>query len=102
MHSGLTSSMGVDTGGVSIGGQWDHGPPGFFIHGTNIVGRGLKVLYIFSFFLFFGLFFPLPSPSPEKFSADALDLKGMLHHDPLVKIEDLFWRNIHFWSLPNI
>jgi len=36
--------------GVGSGGQEGHGPPWIFIHGTNIVDRGLKVL-------FFGLFF---------------------------------------------
>jgi len=43
-------------------------PPWIFIHGTNIVERGLKVLFFgvfllfFVFFCYFLVFFPLPSP----------------------------------------
>jgi len=42
------------------GGPWP--PPWIFKHGTNIVDRGLKVLFLGLFLLFFGLFsvFPLP------------------------------------------
>jgi len=85
--------MGVGSGGQ--GGPW---PPWIFIHGTNIVERGLKVRAIFGvfcyffglfsaaspppsgrglivlfsvFLLFFGLFFRWPLP-PGNFSADAL------------------------------
>jgi len=36
------------------------GPPWIFKHGTNIVNRGLKVLFFGHFLLFFGLFFRCP------------------------------------------
>jgi len=45
--------------GVGSGGQGGMASPGFFVHGTNTVDRGLKVLL-----LFFGVFFPLPPPPP--------------------------------------
>jgi len=45
-------------------------PPWIFIHGTDIVDRGLIVLFFSLFLLFFGHFFPL-TPL-EKLSADAL------------------------------
>jgi len=49
------------------GGPW---PPWIFIHGTDIVDRGLIVLFFGLFLLFFGFFFvALP---PGNFSADAL------------------------------
>jgi len=46
--------MGVGSGGQ--GGPW---PPWTFKHGTNIVDRGLKALFL-SLFLLFSAFFPLP------------------------------------------
>jgi len=87
----------IDTGNH---GRWQWGgglwPPWIFIHGTNIVDRGLKVLFFGVFLLFFGLFSvapllvcfffalfwfflwffvflcpPPPPPSPGNFSADA-------------------------------
>jgi len=64
--------------GVSSGGPW---PPWIFKHGTNIVDRGLKVLFfgfffvIFQPFAIFSVFFPLAPPG--KFSADALVLMMM-------------------------
>jgi len=45
-------------------------PIWIFKHGTNIVDRGLKVLFSAFFLLFFGLF--SVAPPPGKFSADAL------------------------------
>jgi len=45
-------------------------PPWIFKYGTNIVDRGLKVLFFDLFLLFFDLFFIWPPP-PGKFSADA-------------------------------
>jgi len=42
--------------GVGSGEQEDCGPPWVFKHGTNIVDKGLKVLFFGSFLLFFGLF----------------------------------------------
>jgi len=50
----------MDVGSVRQGG--DVAPPWIFIHGTDIVDRGLIVLF-FGLLLFFGLF-PLPSPPP--------------------------------------
>jgi len=50
------------------------------MHGTDIVDRGIIVLYFGLFLLFFSLFFPLP-PSPGNFSADELDgvvIPGMI------------------------
>jgi len=63
--------------GVGSGGQGGHALPWIFIHGTNIVNKGLKVLFsaffaIFRYFLLIFSLFPL-APSPlGKFSADAL------------------------------
>jgi len=81
--------MGVGSGGVP--------PPRTFIHDTNIVDRGLKVLFFGIFLLFFRSFFSLALPlwkrlnsaifryffrypplSPGKFSADALDYEGYI------------------------
>jgi len=45
--------------------------PWIFIHGTNIAGRGLKVLF-FGLFCYFSVFFSVALPSGN-FSADALD-----------------------------
>jgi len=45
------SIMGVGSGGA--GGPW---PPWIFMHGTNIVDRGLKVLF-FGLFCHFSVFF---------------------------------------------
>jgi len=47
------------------GGPW---PPWIFKHGTNIVGRGLKVLFFDLFLLFFDLFFRCPPPPMEEAS----------------------------------
>jgi len=44
--------MGVGSGGQGV----DRGPPWIFIYGTNIVDKGLKVLFFGVFLLFFGLF----------------------------------------------
>jgi len=47
--------------------QWGgggRGPQWIFKHGTNIVDRGLEVLF-FSLFCYFSVFFPLPSPLEE-------------------------------------
>jgi len=44
-------------------------PSWIFKHGTNIVDKGLKVLFFGFFLLFSGLFSVDP---PERFSADAL------------------------------
>jgi len=44
--------------GVGIGGQGGRGRPWIFKHGTNIVDRGLKVLFS-AFFYIFRSFFPL-------------------------------------------
>jgi len=41
--------------GVGSGGQVGRGPPWIFIHSTNIVDRGLKVLFLM-FSADFGLF----------------------------------------------
>jgi len=41
------------------GGAWP--PPWIFKHDTNIVDRGLRVLF-FGLFLLFSVFFPLASP----------------------------------------
>jgi len=38
-------------------------PPWIFIHGTNIVNRGLKVLFFSVILLFFQSFFRCPPPS---------------------------------------
>jgi len=50
-------AMGVGRGAVP--------PPWIFKHGTNIVDRGLEVLFFGLFFLFLG-FFPLPLSSPPR------------------------------------
>jgi len=42
--------------GVGSRGKGSHGPNWIFIHGTDIVDRGLKVLFFGLFLLFFGLF----------------------------------------------
>jgi len=53
-------------------GRWQRGAgravpsPWIFKHGTNIVDRGLKMLFFRPFLLFFGLFFPLPPPLLEE------------------------------------
>jgi len=60
-------AMGVGSGGQGVPCP---PPPWIFIHGTNIVDRGLKVLFFGLFLLFFGLF--AVAPPPEKFSTDAL------------------------------
>jgi len=39
------------------GGQGGHAPPWIFIHGTNIVNRGLKILFFGAFFAIFWSFF---------------------------------------------
>jgi len=49
--------------GVGSGGQCP--PPWIFKHGTNIVDRGLKVLF-FGLFWLFSVFFSVPSPLPWK------------------------------------
>jgi len=36
-------------------------PPWIFVHGTNMVDKGLKVLFSV-FFCYFLVFFPLPTP----------------------------------------
>jgi len=38
--------------GVGSWGQGGHGPPWIFIHGTNIVERALKVLFLAIFWSF--------------------------------------------------
>jgi len=43
-----------------------------FIYGTDIVDRGLIVLFFGRFFAIFCIFSVAPSPPPWKFSADAL------------------------------
>jgi len=58
--------MGDDSGGQGV-----RGPPWIIIHGTNIVDRGLKVLFFDVFLLFFGIFY-VALPPPENFSIDAL------------------------------
>jgi len=75
--------MGVSSGGMgAVHGLW------IFIHGTNIVDRGLKVLFfgVFCYFsvatspgrglivLFFGLFSVAPPLPPGNFSAGAIGL----------------------------
>jgi len=80
---------------ISVGSESVPSPPWIFIHGTDIVDRGLKTLF-FGLFLLFFVFFccsPTPckklnspiffaifgccffslNPTPENFSADALD-----------------------------
>jgi len=59
--------MGVGSGGQGGGGVVH---PWIFIHGTNVVDRGLKVLFFGQFLLFFGLFSVAP---PGNFSADTLE-----------------------------
>jgi len=46
--------------GVAAGGKGAV-PPWIFKHGTNIVNRGLKVLF-FSLFCYFSVFFSVDSP----------------------------------------
>jgi len=45
---------------VGSGVRERRGLPWIFIHGTNIVNRGLKVLFFGVFLQFFGLFFAAP------------------------------------------
>jgi len=57
-------------------GSGDRGPTWIFIHGTNIVDSGLKVLFS-AFFCYFSVFFAtfrsfFRWPLPGKFFADAL------------------------------
>jgi len=65
---------------MGVGREGQGGPwlPWIFKHGTNIVNKGLKVLFS-AFFSGFSVFFPVP-PTPGKFSADALtaNLKAMI------------------------
>jgi len=56
----LDKDEGMGVGSGRLGGV----PPWIFKHGTNIVDRGLKVL--FRPFLLFSVFFPLPPLSPRK------------------------------------
>jgi len=46
--------------GVGTGGQKSRGHPWIFMHGTNLVDRGLKGLF-FGLFWYFPVFFPLAS-----------------------------------------
>jgi len=50
--------------GVGSGEQGGRVPPWIFIHGTNVVDKGLKVLF-FGVFYYFSVFFPLP-PLPGR------------------------------------
>jgi len=50
--------------GVSSGGQGGVPPTWIFVHGTNLVNKGI-VLFFGFFLLFFGLFFLAPHP-PKK------------------------------------
>jgi len=74
--------------------QGGHGPPWIFIHGTDVVDIGLKVLFFGLFFAIFRFYFRCPPPlgrglivlsrsfllffgifslpTPENFSAEAL------------------------------
>jgi len=60
--------------GVGNGRQEGAVAPWIFIHGTDIVDRGLIVLFSV-FFCYFSVFFPLSSSHPPgNFSANALEL----------------------------
>jgi len=78
-------------------------PSWIFKYGTNIVDRGLKVLF-FGHFYYFSVFFSLPpswkrlnsaifrtvfpsAPLPEKFSADALELPAPFNNNKFSKIQ---------------
>jgi len=76
MKPDLIRVMGVDSGG-----QGGPCPAWIFIHGTDIVDRGLNVLFFGLFsavspgrglIMLFSIFFRSPLP-PGNFSADALD-----------------------------
>jgi len=56
----ISSSYTTNTAWVSAAGG--RGPPRIFVHGTNIVDKGLKVLFFGFFFAIFDLFFRCPPP----------------------------------------
>jgi len=51
--------------GVGSGGQGGRAPFWIFKHGTNVIDRGLKVLFFGVFLVFFGVFIRYPTPLEE-------------------------------------
>jgi len=56
----IADIFGQRTMGVGSGEQGGHGTHRIFIHGTNIINKGLIVLFFGFFFAIFRSFFPLP------------------------------------------